>query len=354
MVFFIEGFPNAKYMFIADIQCPDPNGYVTELIMIDQSLSPLQLPLQYEDSFRYRNIFFIFDIFYIIPRWRCKDNRYLVKMKNSIDTPTDSFDSQCLWNKTLSTMPSDLECVLTFCSHPHTGPGSHAPPPSENNLHLDVNFDVSIRLGENVTYKCNEGMFFENDTIFHPMKTEMQVECIEGVGEYNTPVIAGGQWPNCTATVNCGPPPEPPVNGTRSWMNAAMEGKDSYNTSIQYTCEHGSKFDTNDDGVGESDAVAIQCLWNKQWTPHASLPPCIITHCVEPFQIPQESNLIEITQDLTPINTFKLYECKNKIDSVHTMFWESDRSKSTHELFCNPDGSFTWKKWPRCLEGELI
>ena len=49
---------NAKFMFIADIQCPDPNGYVTELIMIDESLSPLQLPLQYEDSFRYRNIFF--------------------------------------------------------------------------------------------------------------------------------------------------------------------------------------------------------------------------------------------------------------------------------------------------------
>ena len=57
MVFFIEGFPNAKYMFIADIQCPDPNGYVTELIMIDQSVTPLQLPLQYGDSFRYRYIF---------------------------------------------------------------------------------------------------------------------------------------------------------------------------------------------------------------------------------------------------------------------------------------------------------
>ena len=49
--------------FIADIQCPDPNGYETELIMIDQSVTPLQLPLQYEDSFRYRNNFFILKYF---------------------------------------------------------------------------------------------------------------------------------------------------------------------------------------------------------------------------------------------------------------------------------------------------
>ena len=31
------------------------------------------------------------------------------------------------------------------------------------------------------------------------------------------------------------------------------------------------------------------------------------------------------------------------------MFWESDRTKSTFELPCNPDGYLTWIEWPNCL-----
>ena len=37
------------------------------------------------------------------------------------------------------------------------------------------------------------------------------------------------------------------------------------------------------------------------------------------------------------------------MDNVPRMFWETDRSKSTFELNCNPDGYFTWKEWPICL-----
>jgi hypothetical protein len=56
-------------------------------------------------------------------------------------------------------------------------------------------------------------------------------------GTYSTPVITNsyifntsrpaialykaGQWPNCTVTVNCGQPPDPPVNGSIQWLNDA-------------------------------------------------------------------------------------------------------------------------------------
>ena len=50
----------------------------------------------------------------------------------------------------------------------------------------------------------------------------------------------------------------------------------------------------------------------------------------------------------------KEYECDNKVDNVHTMFWENDRSKSTFEIYCKDDGYFVWKDWPTCLTGVTI
>ena len=40
-----------------------------------------------------------------------------------------------------------------------------------------------------------------------------------GEGIYAIPT----QWPNCTETVWCGPPPEPTVNGSRIWLNQEYE-----------------------------------------------------------------------------------------------------------------------------------
>ena len=85
---------------------------------------------------------------------------------------------------------------------------------------------------------------------------------------------------------------------------------------------------------------------------------------MEPFNIPDETNLEEIVEltpiivdktnlqqltEWTPIETYKKYQCKNTINGVYTMFWESDRTKSTFQLFCKDDGYFTWEDWPICL-----
>ena len=76
-----------------------------------------------------------------------------------------------------------------------------------------------------------------------------------------------------------------------------------------------------------------------------------MTHCVEPFKIPEETSLEEVTAADTPINTAKQYRCKDSWGSDHTprMFWESDRSQSTFEISCQDTGYFTWKEWPVCL-----
>lgn len=51
----------------------------------------------------------------------------------------------------------------------------------------------------------------------------------------------------------------------------------------------------------------------------------------------------------------KEYECRNKRrpDNAHTMYWESDRSKSTFSMECKPDGTYDFVdvrgNWPTCL-----
>ena len=74
---------------------------------------------------------------------------------------------------------------------------------------------------------------------------------------------------------------------------------------------------------------------------------------MDTFTIPLETNLEELTPAWTLVNTKKQYQCKNKVDGVHTMFWESDRSQSTFELQCQSDGSYRWEEWPVCLTGII-
>ena len=282
-------------------------------------------------------------------KYECDDPRKWIKISGSADsTLKASLSTRCNWRKTFPLDGNNLECVIHHCMHPHDDPGGHEAPDSSLKISLKDETDWQIAFGGNVTYECEAGTHIENDEI-DPTQTFIQVFCLQDVGEYDTPVRQGGSWPNCTLTVVCGLPPEAPVNGTRTWISPALNSQMTYDTSIIYQCPDGTAFDVDDDGLGDNVTVTIRCQWNKDWFPFKVLPPCIVTHCIEPFKIPDESNLEELTSDWTPINTNKQYQCKNTVDSVYTMFWETDRSKSTFELFCKDDGYFTWEDWPTCL-----
>ena len=103
--------------------------------------------------------------------------------------------------------------------------------------------------------------------------------------------------------------------------------------------------------------------WRKAWSPWPTLPPCVITHCVDPFPIPEDSDLEEAQPNWitwTPINTEKLYQCTGSYmegaQRIHTKFFESDRSLSSFTMMCKSDGSFQFEnvrsQWPTCLEGK--
>ena len=130
--------------------------------------------------------------------------------------------------------------------------------------------------------------------------------------------------------------------------------QDTYNTFVKYSCANGSQFDTES---GYTTSVQTRCQWNKEWAPyHGTLPACVVTHCIEPFPIPEDSYLEQVSSTWTAVGEQKQYRCKGmESDGKHTRFWESDHTKSTFQMKCLPDGSFQFEdernNWPTCIEG---
>ena len=61
-----------------------------------------------------------------------------------------------------------------------------------------------VEFGDNVTYICEEGFYFEMDRD----KTEFGITCLDS-GLWDEPQL----WPRCVETVHCGPPPQKHESG---------------------------------------------------------------------------------------------------------------------------------------------
>ena len=53
------------------------------------------------------------------------DRRYLIKQKDSQDTPQEYIVSRCKWNTKYTLTPADLECVLTYCDNATVEPNTN-------------------------------------------------------------------------------------------------------------------------------------------------------------------------------------------------------------------------------------
>ena len=325
-----------------ELQYPDPWDQCSETI---SCADPGNSPEVTRSYIRFDNLEYLSKLNYV-----CDDKRKWIKLDTEDDSElAASRIALCQWRQTYSLDGSKFVCSIHHCRHPFSEPGGFEEPPKENNLNLVERTNWDVAFETIITFKCDDGMHIENEEI-DPSISQYGVKCIDMLGEYDTPMRNSKLWPNCTQTVLCGAPPQLPINGSIEWLSPAKVNQQTYDTSIRYYCQKGSQFDTTE---GVKRHVDIRCQWNKLWHPyHNELPPCIITECVEPFKVPDESNLEEITDAWTAVNTHKEYRCKGQIDGSHTRFWESDRTKSTFEIFCKPDGYFTWKDWPTCIEGK--
>ena len=76
---------------------------------------------------------------------------------------------------------TDLVCVIHHCMHPHNDPGSHEPPPAENQLTLSsfgiINDNWYHSFGESVTYQCDPNTWVE-DSGDEPSQNQVYVSKI--------------------------------------------------------------------------------------------------------------------------------------------------------------------------------
>ena len=305
-------------------------------------------------------------------KYDCSDPRQYIHQAGQ--DPAALTYSQCMWRKTFTVDVGELECRVHHCSHPHLHPGSHQPPPMENQLALASPYSAwslatwhspYVTFGSTITYTCPLNQYFElpEPSVVTPVRRTLAVECLDN-GTYAIPPLQGNLWPNCTATVKCGQPPAKPSNGfingqsgydgTITWLNNAEDLQDTYDTWVEYRCVNGSMFDVNGDGDGDEETQRSRCQWDKTWS-LPSLPACIITHCILPFPLPPDTALEVVTNAWTEVGQEKEYLCQNMTDGVHTMFWESDRTKSEFSMTCQADGTYKFTdsraNWPTCLTG---
>lgn len=76
-----------------------------------------------------------------------------------------------------------ITCYGNFFKSATTSSGSHNAPPAEYNLLLTPRDDWTVAFGDNITYQCEAGMFFETQEV-DPTLTELIVPCMENIGEY--------------------------------------------------------------------------------------------------------------------------------------------------------------------------
>ena len=272
----------------------------------------------------------------------------MIKRIATDDIPEETITADCLWYKNYSVLPSELECILTYCDNA-------TEEPNDNGANYNFTWDGEvILLNSDVVYPCQDYMMIENDTYYRYDASNTSIVHCASDGFLKYPTV----WPQCSLYTYCGQPPEPPVGGSRLWLTGD-EGDDYSGTEVIYRCINGSEFDTNNDGDGNSFDITISCRWNKDWDPWPVLPPCYITDCVDPYSIPEDTYLEEVTTEWTRVNDSKQYRCQGMEDSgLHTMFWESNRSLSTFSMFCQPDGHFLFEdlreNWPTCLEGNFF
>ena len=289
-------------------------------------------------------------------RWQCQNRRYSIREKGTTSTFRYK-QPRCRWDKTYDNLPTDYECVLTHCDNATNTPSST----HNYNFTWDENI---ILIGDIVEYKCKGRMALENNTAYkHNASTSLYIHCLEdGLLHYPD------KWTMCSEAVNCplqlpAKPANNIVNGESghdgfiTYLDGAVELEDTYDTKVEYRCANGSQFVLD---TGTNISIRSRCQWNKQWSPfNTSLPPCVVTHCVQTLPIPQDTFLEELENEWVLVGQDKQYQCRGRRqDGTHSRFWENNRSKSTFSMTCLEDGTFDFVNlrinWPTCLEGNII
>ena len=242
--------------------------------------------------------------------YKCKDGQ---NFQDSSKTNYTSLPMECQWNGDFTPIETltGYTCVAYKCTNP---------PVPTSDLHLIREYDENyplIDFGQNVTYRCETGYYFENDK----EQELFMLQCNEdGTWSQHLP------WQKCVHPdeLYCFDPP-PASSGVISSFTADQSGNLAYGSTVTYSCElhrHFKNFAT----LETYDQRTIKCLWDKTWDP-PTIDPCILKRCVNVLEAP---NLYHDYDPLTAVmfGYFLNYKCNPGY------YFQNDRSRVDYPVKC--------------------
>ena len=311
----------------------------------------------------------------------------MVRKKYSGTAPAETIDTRCTWYKNYTLVPSDLECILTYCSNISTVPNFN------NNYNLVLgggsldqnfltlgNYQDRTPLTKSVFYPClryNEASNFyrlENFTDFQSQADGgINVTCGSD-GFYKYPIA----WPQCSANITC-QDPGITVDLQVSQVSGAPTNF-SYLSQMAFSCVDKRKYiKITSTSNPLAPSIASTCLWRKLYNVTANQLTCILDHCAHPYNDngsfpppPVENNLalVEDSRTASSFVPFSSYITFNCSSGTYIETSQTDPTQSQVFVQCLPTvatyniplitntyiyntsqpavRSFKTGKWPNC------
>ena len=144
-------------MFVfAVTQCPNPASLQTDEIILTESFTA---DVNFTTTIRSVSSEGIPVVSSDLPRWKCKDRRFLIKLRGSSVPGVTRLEAECLWYRNYSVVPADLECVLAYCDNPVSLPNN-------NGANYNLSWDGALltNLSHSLFYPCQDNHRLEDDT----------------------------------------------------------------------------------------------------------------------------------------------------------------------------------------------
>ena len=288
-------------------------------------------------------------------RWYCKDLRYQIQSGTS--TPVEYISATCSWYTNFTINPSNLTCVLKFCTNatkaPLTDSRNYGSALKRTRQKYNFIAGERITIGSYVDYICKDGLRFPADVDYKEKADNSTKVYCKDDGTFNYP----NPWSPCISNIQCVDPGE-----TEEVEKSEIVGSNrTYKSQLEYKCKDKRKWIKHG---ATSTAVAsrrYECLWKKQYNVVANDLSCELHHCGHPNKEhgshpapPDKYDISLVETDETkkhhvPYGSNVVYKC-NEGHFIENN--EIDPTKTNIKVQCMAgEGTYNVpQSWPNCTE----
>ena len=276
-------------------------------------------------------------------------------MKGTNNSLSNSVVAKCGWYTIFDIVPSDIECVLTYCVNGTAAPTSiNYKDVVENNSDnlYNVSSQARMKIGDFLKYRCKNGFDLQNDTnLREEAQDQVKVYCEDGLFKYPD------SWPICVNNIQC----TDPGSTTELTRTENKLSNFTYTSELKYVCNDVRSFVKikNSNDLPTQNIVST-CKWRKTYDVDGKNLQCVIHHCGHPnigngsHPLPPVENYLNlvptanITASFVSFGTNIVYKCDSSKYIENT---EIDPTQTEINVKCLTSGIYEIPiKWPNCTK----